>query len=235
VQGYIGYIGFLREKRWGASSIEDGGPHRLDRARDVVARGIAWLRAPLIDTSISFGTVFIITTCFMILGAAVLHPLHLVPTNSDLYSKQSQFLAVIHPQLVHLYKAGILFAIFGVIYGTFELYTRTAYEPLKAIWPKLDWKIDKLRLWIVIYSGVGGLTLLWTGLKTVTLATIVGPFSGVLGCGLWCIAMLWVDRSQMPQEYRMSKKLFYLALVIGLLLFTVGCYITYIQIASNFR
>jgi hypothetical protein len=57
----------------------------------------------------------------MILGAAVLHPQMEVPTDRDLYSKQAQFLALVHPSLVAVYKAGIFFAMFGAIYGTFEV------------------------------------------------------------------------------------------------------------------
>ena len=139
VQDYVGYVGFLREKRWGLAGITDGGPSILSLDKSVIERGKAWLRAPQFDCAFSFGTVALMTCCFMILGAAVLHPQMQVPTDSDLYSQQAQFLAAIHPQLVVIYKAGIFFAIFGVLYAAFELYTHTAYEPLKAIWPNRTW------------------------------------------------------------------------------------------------
>lgn len=227
VQDYVGYVGFLREKSWGAAnSGVEGGPRRLRLDREMIARGRRWLRAPLFDVAASFGSVLVITACFMMLGAAVLYPAQLVPTDADLYSKQSQFLGLVHPQLVTVYKAGIFFAIFGVIYAAFELYTRTAYEPLRAIWPGREWNLKRLRLWVVLYSGLGGLLLLWTGFKTVTIASVISPFSGVLGCGLWCLAMIWVDRREMPPGYRMGTGLLLLTLIAGLVMTAIGGFVT---------
>ena len=225
VQDYTGYVSMMREKNWGASGAEHGGPDKLPTDHKSVVAGRNWLRAPQLDVVISFGSVLLITGCFMLLGAAVLHPLRMIPTNADLYSKQSYFLALIHPQLVHVYKAGIFFAIFGVIYGAFEVYSRSAFEPLRAIWPNKTWSLDRVRLWVILYSGIGGLLLLWSGLKTITLASIVSPFSGVFGCGLWCLAMVWVDRKQMPKAYQMSTTLLIASLVFGAIMSAIGFYV----------
>jgi Mn2+/Fe2+ NRAMP family transporter len=225
VQDYLGYVGFLREKNWGASGQANDGPGKLSQEPGVVARGLRWLRAPALDATISFGSVLLITTCFMILGAAVLHPLGLVPTDTDLYSLQSQFLGLIHPRLISVYKAGVFFAIFGAIYGMLPVYARTTYEISIAIWPKRTWNFDRLRLLVILYTAVGGLLLLWTGFKTVVLAGIVAPFAGVLGCGLWCLAMIWVEWKQLPRAYRMSKWLLALTAIAGFTMAAVGCYV----------
>lgn len=225
VQDYLGYVGFLREKNWGASGQASDGPRELSQEPGVVSRGLKWLRAPALDTTISFGSVLLITLCFMILGAAVLHPRGLVPTDADLYSKQSQFLGLIHPQLIGVYKAGVFFAIFGAIYGALPVYARTTYEIATAIWPTRSWSFERLRSQVILYSAVGGLLLLWTGFKTVVIAGIVAPFAGVLGCGLWCLAMIWVDLKQLPRVYRMSKWLVVLTVVAGITMTAVGCYV----------
>ncbi len=229
VQDYIGYVGFLREKKWGAAEQTNAGQRKLNPAPVVVTRGRRWLRAPALDTAISFGSVLLITTCFMVLGAAVLHPLGLVPTDADLYSQQSKFLGLIHPQLISVYKAGVLFAIFGAIYGAFELYARTTYEPALAIWPRREWNYQRLRFWVTLYSALGGLLLIWTGFKTVVLARIIAPFAGVLGCGLWCLAMIWVERTQLPPAYRMSKWLLLTVAIAGITMTAVGCYVTIVS------
>lgn len=226
VQDYVGYIGFMREKRWGASDAGTGGAERLPTDAEQIERGRRWLRAPFTDVLVSFACVYALTACFMLLGAAVLHPLRQVPTNADLYSKQAQFLAVVHPALTAVYKAGIFVAIAGAIYATFEVYARSAYEPLRAIAPQVAWDVARVRRWVVVYAGAGGLLLLWTGLKTVTLASIVAPLSGVLGCGLWCLAMLWTDRSQMPRDYRMSLLLLLSTLTAGIVMTAIGLLIT---------
>ena len=90
VQDYVGYVCLMREKNWGASGRNDSGPVRFNLDTENVARGRGWLRAPLFDTLFSFGSVLLITMCFMILGAVVLHPLGLVPTNADLYVPSSR-------------------------------------------------------------------------------------------------------------------------------------------------
>lgn len=226
VQDYLGYVGFLREKNWGAAGQTSDGPRKLSEAPGVVARGLKWLRAPALDTTISFASVLLITMCFMILGAAVLHPRGLVPTDADLYSKQSQFFGLIYPPLILVYKAGVFFAIFGAIYGALPVYARTTYEIAFAIWPKRSWSFDRLRLYVTLYSSVFALLLIWTGFKTVVLAGIIAPFAGVMGCGLWCLAMIWVDRKQLPAVYRMSKWLVVLAFIAGIVMTAVGCYVT---------
>jgi Mn2+/Fe2+ NRAMP family transporter len=224
LQDYTGYVSMIREKRWGASGLTQGGPDRMPLDGQSIALSRKWLRAPLLDVVVSFASVLLITGCFMLLGAAVLHPLQLIPNNADLYSKQSYFLALIHPQLVHIYKAGIFVAIFGVIYGAFEVYSRSAYEPLCAVWSNTAWSIKRVRIWVILYSGLGGLLLLWTGLKTITLASIVSPFSGVFGCGLWCLAMVWVDRKQMPKPYRMTPGFAVSVLIAGVVMTLIGLY-----------
>jgi Mn2+/Fe2+ NRAMP family transporter len=228
VQDYVGYVGLMREKDWGASGTTGPtGPRALPLDPGSIGRALRWLRAPLFDVVASFVCVLVMTSCFMILGAAVLHPQMQVPTDADLYSKQSQFLALVHPSLVIVYKMGIFFAMFGAIYGTFEVFGRTAYEPLRAIWPSRRWQYPAVRFWITMYAGGGAILLLWTGLKAVMIVKVTSPVSGVLGCGLWCLAMLWVDRTQMPRGYRMHPGLVLLTLVTGLTMVAVGAYTTY--------
>lgn len=226
VQDYVGYVGLMREKRWGASG-QEGAALPLDAPS--IARARLWLRAPLFDVVVSFASVLVMTGSFMILGAAVLHPRMEVPTDQDLYSKQAQFLALVHPWLVNVYKAGIFFAIFGAIYGTFEVYARSAYEPLRAVFPRRPWGFGRVRLWVTLYSGLGALLLLWTGLKAVAIVKVTSPFSGVLGGGLWCLAMLWVDRAQMPGPYRMGRGLVVLTLAAGAAMAAIGAYTTFVN------
>jgi Mn2+/Fe2+ NRAMP family transporter len=227
VQDYVGYVGFMREKRWGASR-QRGGPAALPLDAASASRARSWLRAPLFDVAFSFTSVMVMTSCFMILGAAVLHPRMEVPTDQDLYSKQSQFLGLVHPWLVNVYKAGIFFAIFGAIYGTFEVYARSAYEALHAVFPA-RWEMPAVRRAVTLYSGMGALLLLWTGLRTVMIVKVTSPFSGVLGGGLWCLAMIWVDRTQMPAPYRMGSGLRLLTLAVGVSMAAIGAYTTFVN------
>lgn len=232
VQDYLGYVGCAREKKWGAADVARGGPARLPAAAEQVRRGRSWLKAPAFDVCSSFLAVFVMTGLFMLLGAALLHPQQQVPGNADLYGKQAQFLGVVHPALVHVYKAGVFFAMLGAVYGCFEVYARTLFEPVRALWPERRVDFARLRLWNTLYCGVGGLVILWTGLRTVTVVNLVSPFSGVLGCGLWCVALLVVDRSQMPREYRMGGLLRAAMWVTGFALAVAGAYTTWVSWTS---
>ena len=127
------------------------------------------------------------------------------PTPIFIASSLSSSVSFIH-RLISVYKAGVFFAIFGAIYGMLPVYARTTYEISIAIWPKRSWDFDRLRLRVILYTAGGwAALLLWTGFKTVVLAGIVAPFAGILGCGLWCLAMIWVEWKQLPAVYRMSK------------------------------
>ena len=141
-------------------------------------RGRTWLRAPAFDVTSSFLAVFVMTGLFMLLGAALLHPQHQVPNNADLYGQQAQFLGVVHPALVHVYKAGIFFAMLGAVYGCFEVYARTLFEPVRVAVAQAPLEPQaRCASGTRSTAGIGGLLILWTGLRTVTVVTIVSPLS----------------------------------------------------------
>ncbi|MCH2373211.1 MAG: hypothetical protein MK538_03445, partial [Planctomycetes bacterium] len=56
-------------------------------------------------------------------------------------------------------------------------------------------------------------------LKIVTPAAIVG---GVLTCGLWCFAMIWIDRKFLPKELRMRGVLLILTWISGIAMTALG-------------
>jgi hypothetical protein len=176
VQDYIGYVGMLREKRWGLigraseEPSESGDPAPLSEDAENVRVGLGWLKAPLIDCVISFASVLVFTATFLILGAALLHPRQIAPSGMDLYNHQVIFLTQLHPGawaqwfLRGLYQAGVFFAIFGTVYGAYELYVRTAHECVRVLSPK--WRtlrLDRMRLGTLTYTGLAGIGRLATG------------------------------------------------------------------------
>ena len=46
--------------------------------------------------------------------------------------------------------------------------------------------------------------------------------SGALGCGIWCFAMIWVDRIRMPKELQMSLLLRILLIIAGVTMSYLG-------------
>lgn len=223
---YIGYIGCLREKKWGAIGKDlasESGTLAIATDEANVARGRRWLLAPKIDTGISFLCVLLFTFCFVVLGARFLHPAQTIPAGQALLTPQAEFLTSLHPSLLYVYQVGIFMAFWGTIYGAYELYTRTGYECIRPISRKLrDVPIVKVRRVILLYCGIGGLALMWTfdnPIKLVTPAAIVG---GVFTCGLWCFAMIWTDRHFLPRQLRMRPLLLVLTIISGAVLTALG-------------
>jgi hypothetical protein len=226
---YIGYVGMLRQKKWGALAKELSRRHprpSLQLGSEDVKRARKWLRAPLVDTSFSFLSVFLITACYMILGAAILHPQRLVPTDADLFSAQAQFLIIIHPSLSWLYKLGVFIALLGVIYGVFEIWKHSLRELSGAVFRRYSaGRLPNLGMALPLYATAGALIVVWSGYQTISLVSFVAPITGILGCGIWCLAMLWTDRKFLPATMRMGRLLTGLTLGAGVLMTAFGVYI----------
>jgi len=234
---YIGYVGMIRQKKWGLAGRACVGRAELEKAvgsgdstaDETVRRARTWTRAPLVDTSLSFLFVILVTLMFGILGALVLHPEKAVPTGSDLLTEQEGFLTVLNPHLRWLYLVGVLLAFIGTIYGAFAVYRYTLVESVKAVAPRLLERLPGLGDWLVAYFFVGGLIMVWLPerisgdiVPRVTVATII---SGATSSGLWCFAMLWVDRVCLPRQLRMS-------LTGSLLVFVAGTGMTILGIQT---
>ena len=233
---YIGYIGMLRTRRWGLAgrrvatraeldqAVASGNPQRLVN----IERGLQWTWAPFLDTAISFFFVILVTLLFGILGAIVLHSESVLPANNDLLNEQEAFLTVLHPQLRWVYRTGVFLALIGTLYGAFEVYQQTFTESVASLMPRPpSARQDRwLRRAVVAYCFCGGLVMTWLPksmagsiVDRMTFGSIV---SGAASCGLWCFAMLWLDRVRLPPELRMSAGLRTLTWVAGVAMTALG-------------
>lgn len=236
---YIGYLGCFREKSWGLLGRNNNGDVAaaiarssvnlpepglsIDTSKDNLRRGRTWLIPPQVDVGAGFISVTLFTICFVLLGASLLHPEQLIPAGQELLTYQARFLTQFHPSFLYLYQIGIFMAFFGTIYGAYEIYLRTAYECWMPLSSKLRaMPVRRFRLGILAYCGFGGLIVMWLfedPLKIVTPAAIVG---GVLTCGLWCFAMIWIDRKFLPKELRMRGVLLILTWISGIAMTALG-------------
>jgi Mn2+/Fe2+ NRAMP family transporter len=231
---YVGYVGFLREKRWGAIGVRRNAhplnapapsmPLPIDAGIDNRTRGKRWLLPAQIDTGISFVAVLVFTICFVVLGARFLHMRELAPAEGELFNHQAQFLTELHPSLLYVYQLGIFMAFFGTIYGAYEIYARTAHECFLPVSRKIrELPFERFRRAVVLYCAVFGLLLLWT--LPMNPDDIVRPaaiLGGVFACGLWCLAMLWTDRRFLPPALQMPLLLRLLTAVSGVVLTLLG-------------
>jgi hypothetical protein len=245
---YVGYVGMLREKSWGAVgmkrdkySIDIATPNKplaVDASEDNLRRGRRWLLPAQIDTGICFASVLLFTLCFALLGARILNPERLVPGGTDLFNYQARFLTDLHPALLYVYQLGIFMAFFGTIYGAYEVYSRTAYECLLPVgaWFRAI-PFERFRHGIVLYCAVFGLLFLWTLTLRMNPDDIIRPaaiLGGVFTCGLWCLAMLWTDRAFLPRSLQMPWPLRWATAVSGVAMTVMGAVAIWDYVAAWF-
>ena len=220
---YLAYVSFLREKKWGHS---DGGPVTPARLAHAAARpddpARLWVRAAVIDTVVSFAMIVLVAACFSILGTVLLQPHYLVPDGVNLLNYQATFLTTLSPLLLPLYKIGVFFAFFGILYGGPEVTYRLFYEfglTLGKSRSELD--NSRLRWATILWILLGGLSILWLTrlfpqVDLLDIVTPAGIYTGVLLCGFYCLANIWSDWKFLPRELRMPRFLMAANLVAGL-------------------
>jgi len=226
---YVGYIGMIREKRWGLAGGEVASRDQLELIDDdQIVRAKIWTRAAMLDTGISFTSVIIVTLLFAVLGALLLHTEQRIPDNMTLLSEQESFFTQLHPQFLWLYRGGVFLAFIGTLYGAFEIYRWTVVESARALLPR--WTNDKhVPTWrnlTVAYCYGGGIIMIWLPkqvagdvLSRMTFGAVVG---GATLCGLWCFAMLWIDYVRLPRVLRMSWLLWGSTLIAGIGMTALG-------------
>lgn len=235
---YTAYLSFIRDKRWGlASPTSSGTPieNPPSPADEEIAKGLHWLRAPRLDTLVSFAFVTLFTIVFLVLGAVLLAPEHAVPAGPALLTVQARFLTELHPSLFPLYVIGIIMVFFGTIYGAIELHTRALFECGRVTTPKLAaTPLRTFRLFVVIYAVTSGVLLIWTGWDPVAILTPSVLLGGLLAAGLWCFTMLWVDHRFLPAAFKMGGALKVALWVAAILLFGAGVTSVYDYLRSFF-
>lgn len=218
---YIGYTGMLREKKWGMLGHREidaiGNQLAAMEARDRiplstepedVANARAWSRAPLYDMLAAFLALGIIAAAFMINGAAILGEKQLVPEGNDVLTHQSEFLASVAPLFEYFYIIAIVMVLFGTIYALWEAYSWTTYESLSAVSEKVRARGQRgIRPFVYLWTGVGALLMIASGAEFVELITPASIVGGVFACGIYGAGLLYVDKVNIPAEYRMSTLL----------------------------
>ena len=102
----------------------------------------------------------------------------------------------------------------------------TLGEPFRVFVGMRNVKVDKVRPWVLLYVGLGGITLMWviklTGANLIILPTAAGIIGGTMTCGFWCLAMIWTDRKFLPKAYQMGTGLVVLNVIGGLFMAIMG-------------
>jgi hypothetical protein len=236
---YLAYVSYLRDKEWGRAGMRLTPAAQLDSLNSEARRTAwQWLRAPLVDCTLSFLAVLIFMAVFLALGTAVLGPQHKVPAGTNLLSLQAEFVTGVHPWLKYIYFSGAFLAVLGTLYGTIEVAPTIVRELVMAFDSSGVSRVNpNLRRWTVAWVGFGGMIVLLgsfvhhvasSGANRTTppgLIAILTPanlFTGVLGCGLVCLLNIWMDRRFLSAHWRMRWPLRLLSVLAAVVFVALG-------------
>ena len=239
IYDYIGYVGMTKNRGWGmlgrsdSNEVSDlmreiapGKDLPLDEDSENLLVGRSWLKAPQTDVLISFTTITFFTAASMILGAIILRENQLIPSELQLFQVQAQWFTQINPGLEILWQVGVFFALFGALYSLWEIYTWSGLEcfkPFSARVRNLERNnLSTARLLTIAYVGGIALILIWSDLSAVAIVTPAALLGGVFGCGLWCWAMLWAEKTSLPKEWQGGWKLDLGLIIAGTFLTLAG-------------
>jgi hypothetical protein len=233
---YLAYTSFVRDKAWGQAAEGPVSRERLiEIAGDPAHPVRRWVRAPLVDCSISFFVIVAFSAVFVALGTLILGPHHKIPDESNMLSLQSAFVTRLHPWLLPLYLTGAFLTMLGTLYGTLEVACSLAGEMVRAVNRRFSIRhARRIKRITVIWCAVGAFAILaWLSVYQSTgaagkprlLLAILTPanlFTGVLGCGLFCLLNLWMDWRFLPKAMRLPAWLWLLNLVSAFVFLGLG-------------
>ncbi len=234
---YLAYTSFIRDKQWGnavpvaqdaALEVDESvvGAAQRPTLDDQTLR--QWLRAPLVDCTLSFLVVLLFSAVFVASGKLVLGPEHQLPGDGAFLEHQAQFLTRIHPWLYPLYVAAAFLAIAGTLYGTLEVAPTILRETALAVVPNKLTRGNSRQLRNLAIGWCTGVALVVLAVnffyqlrvgeeKLPGLTTLLIPvnlFTSVFACGVICFLNPWVDL-RLPVQHRMPRALVALNLIGG--------------------
>lgn len=215
VFGYCGSIAmnYLVYSNWVLMKSWTVGPEA--RTRSQVRRALGPLRW---DVGFNAVSVLLVTSAFMVAGAAILNPLHRIPAGYDLLTEQAHIFARISPAMVPLYYITILAALWGTMNALPDIYGRGAQSCLRQLIPCLrDLSYRKAVRVIGPLLLVFCWFFIWTGTLPIIMMDLVALFSTNLGVGLTAAAGIWLDR-QLPSEMRTSRWVLWAAVAAAALI-----------------
>jgi Mn2+/Fe2+ NRAMP family transporter len=234
----IGYLGWIKVKKWGIfkdqedpnnfseklfNSFQKNGKitYLPDDEKEITKSRIL-LKPLLIDLSIAFIIVSIVSSAYMIAGKYLLGPQEILPSDVDLIKTQGIIFSNIASWLEPLFKISVFFALFGTVYAGFEAATRMLFETGKTINIKIkNIQYKRFMLYLLIYILVLSIPLaylMYLGLSVILMLSITLLFIGVFGVIIYGIGVIYLSQKVLPKKYKLGKINLVLSIIAILLL-----------------
>jgi hypothetical protein len=226
---YLLYVACLREKQWGFASRDRLTKGELESLAPEIQNNIrGWLRAPLVDSLMSFAIVLFFSVVFVACGVLVLAPEHKLPVGNDLLTNQAEFFGQVHAWFVPVYLVGAVLTLAGSVYGSLEVSPLILGEVERAFFGERtsDERRKRVRRAALFWNIILGTLVIVGSMKyALTPIEVIKPinlFTGVLLCGLIALLNPWLDWKFLPRSLRMPKLLLALNVIAGLFMIALG-------------
>ena len=234
----IGYLGWIKVKKWGIfkdqedpnnfseklfnSFKKNGKITYLPDDEKEIKKSRILLKPLLIDLSIAFIIVSIVSSAYMIAGKYLLGPQEILPSDVDLIKTQGIIFSNMASWLEPLFKISVFFALFGTVYAGFEAATRMLFETGKTINIKIkNIQYKRFMLYLLIYIlaiSVPLAYLMYLGLSVLLMLSITLLFIGVFGVILYGIGAIYLSQKVLPKKYKLGKINLILSIIAIILL-----------------
>ena len=234
----IGYLGLIKVKKWGIfkdqedpnnfseklfnSFKKNGKITYLPDDEKEIKKSRILLKPLLIDLSIAFIIVSIVSSAYMIAGKYLLGPQEILPSDVDLIKTQGIIFSNMASWLEPLFKISVFFALFGTVYAGFEAATRMLFETGKTINIKIkNIQYKRFMLYLLIYILVISVPLaylMYLGLSVLLMLSITLLFIGVFGVIIYGIGAIYLSQKVLPKKYKLGKINLILSIIAIILL-----------------
>lgn len=220
----IGYQGWIKVKKWGIFKDKDN-PDRfssecfnefktkgtityLPEDTKEIQKSRLLLKPLLIDLSLAFIIVSIVSAAYMIAGSILMGGNKVLPSDAKLIEEQLVIFTYLADWLKPLFQVSVVFALFGTVYAGFEAATRMIYETSKNMTKKINTlEYKRFMLYLLIYILSIGLplsVLMSMGLPVLLILSITLLFVGVIGVMMYGIGILYLSQVVLPDKYKIG-------------------------------
>lgn len=223
----IGYLGWIKIKKWGIykdkkdanlfsqkcfdSFRKQGKIDYLPEKSEEIKKSRILLKPLLIDLSIAFIIISIVSAAYMITGGILLNEQQILPEDTKLVQNQLVIFTYLAEWLKPLFQIGVIFALFGTIYAGFEAGSRMLYETGRNLNKKIrETPYKKFMTFVLIYILVFAIplsTLMYINpnFSVLLFLSITLLFIGVIGVIIYGIGVLYLSQTVLPEKYKLGK------------------------------
>ena len=222
----IGYLGWIKVKKWGIFKDrkdsnafsqkcfnhfnKNGEITYLPNDKKEIKKSRILLKPLLIDLSLAFIIVSIVSAAYMIAGAVLLGPPEqALPTDAKLVEEQVIIFEYLAGWLKPLFQISVVFALFGTVYAGFEAVSRMLYETGKSVSKRMEGlEYKRFMLYVLIFLLSTGIPLaiwMYKGLSVLLMLSLTLMFIGVIGVIMYGIGAIYLSQKVLPEKYRLGR------------------------------